>query len=575
MIRQRTLIFIVFISLMLCVIECILLVNKDKEVAVEVPLQLVFSHESGFYDEDFELEIFTDKGGDIYYTLDGSEPDNHSLRYNGPIHITDASVNENVYSMRTDVSVGFLDDEIEQYSIAQGSLGYTVPDYKVDKATIVRAVVYYNEFQHSEIRTESYFVGFSDKKGYEGMNVLSIVTDPNNLFDDEKGIYVTGVTFKDYWDDVENKGVEPDENWLWWPANYRNKGREWEREASCQFFDKERKLVLNRSCGIRVHGGISRGQNPRALNLYARESYGGNGYFEYKFWDNDYYASAITLSQGGNDYYAKIKEPLFSKLLEEADLEISLLHYEPYIMFLDGEYWGVYWLSEQYTEKYMEYYYGVDSQNVIMIRNGELEEGDERGYRLWENMIYMCETLDMTNEDNYDIVCDLIDIESYIDYYAVMIYAGRTIDWPNSNYEVWRTNATDNSQKYADGKWRWMVFDMNSPGMETEFVFLDSIEYVMKKNKMFCNMMTNNTFRQKLLQRIDELGDTVFEAEKVNRLIDDYIFYMMDSLTQDEKRFFGKESEEKINSKIEPIRHFFEHRHAYIEEILDKYETIR
>jgi len=405
--------------------------------------------------------------------------------------------------------------------------------------------------------------------------VISIVTDPDNLFDYETGIYVTGRTFDKYWMDVAEGNDSPEDNWLWWSANYRNQGRNWEREASCQFFDKEGKLVLNQDCGIRVHGGISRGQNPKSLNLYARKIYGGEGHFQYDFWGNDYYASAVTLSQGGNDYYSKLKDPLFSKLLEEAGLEISLLHYEPYVMFLDGEYWGVYWLSEQYTERYMEHYYGVESQNVIMIRNGELAEGDERGYRLWENMLYVCETLDMTKKTNYDIACDLIDIESYIDYYAVMLYAGRTIDWPNSNYEVWRTNATDNTQEYSDGKWRWMVFDMNSPGMEAEFIELDSIEHVMKKNKMFSNLMRNDAFRHALLERIKELGSTVFEAEKVNDVIDEHVLYMMESLKKDEKRFFGKDSEEKINSKIAPVRDFFEHRYAYMEGLLDKYETLR
>lgn len=572
---RNTITVIISAIVVLGLIEYGIVLSKDKEVVEVIEAQLSFSHESGFYDEEFELEISSDKEGKIYYTLDGSEPDDQSFLYEGPIFITDASLNENVYSMRTDVSTGFMSDKIEQFSPEQGSLGYAVPDYKVDKATIVRAVAYYNEYQHSEILTASYFVGFADKEGYEGMNVLSIVTDPDNLFDYKEGIYVTGKTFDEYWEEATKETNYPDENWLWWAANYRNKGREWEREASCQFFDKEGNLILSQNCGIKVHGGISRGQNPKSLNLHARKVYGGKGHFQYDFWGNGYYASAITLSQGGNDYYSKLKDSLFSKILEDADLEISLLHYEPYVMFLDGEYWGVYWLSEQYTEKYMEHYYGVESQNVIMIRNGELVEGDEKGYRLWENMLYVCENLDLTQEENYDIVCDLIDIDSYIDYYAVMLYAGRTIDWPNSNYEVWRTNAVDNSQEYSDGKWRWMVFDMNSPGMVTEVIDFDSIEYVMKKNKMFSNLMTNTMFKDKLLRRIDELGSTAFSAEKVNQLIDEHVGLMLEPLKCDQRRFFGKDSEEKINRSIDPVRDFYQHRYAYMEEILDKYETIR
>lgn len=574
-IRKKAFLSIIVITLALCLLEYGIASNKEKVISVEVQPQLVFSHESGFYDESFELEIFSDRDGKIYYTLDGSEPNEQSSLYEGPILITDASTNENVYSMRTDVSVGFMTDKIEQYSLAQGSLGYTVPNYKVDKATIVRAVIYYNEYQHSEIQTASYFLDFANKEGYSGMNVCSIVTDPENLFDDEDGIYVTGETFDEYWEEVMEGSEIPDENWLWWPANYRNKGNEWEKEASCEFFDKNGKLVLSQECGIRVHGGISRGQNPKALNLYARENYDGNDSFLCDFWDNDYYANTITLSQGGNEYYSKLKDSLFSQLLEDTDLQIAISNYEPYVMFLDGEYWGVYWLSEKYDQNYLKHYYGVDPHNVIIVKNGQLKVGGADDFRLWENMVYTCETLDVTKEENYEKVCELIDIDSYIDYYAVMLYAARTIDWPNSNYEAWRTKALDNSQEFSDGKWRWMVFDMNSPGMMAEFADFDSIEYVMKKNKMFNNLMTNDSFRKKLLYRIEELGRTVFDSERVNELIDEHISLMMEPLKCDQKRFFGVDSEDKINSRIGMVREFYQKRYAYIEEILDKYETIR
>ena len=92
---------------------------------------------------------------------------------------------------------------------------------------------------------------------------------------------------------------------------------------------------------------------------------------------------------------------------------------------------------------------------------------------------------------------------------------------------------------------------------------------------MFNNLMTNDSFRKKLLYRIEELGRTVFDSERVNELIDEHISLMMEPLKCDQKRFFGVDSEDKINSRIELVRVFYQKRYAYIEEILDKYETIR
>ena len=249
----------------------------DQEKVRKVK-ELTFSRESGFYEEEFELEMEAGSGI-IYYTLDGSIPDRNSIKYEKPILIKDATENDNIYSMRTDVSTGFDKQEIER--ISYDYPGYQPPDYKIDKATIVRAVVYNELGRQTEIKTASYFVGFSQKDGYDGMNVLSIVTEPSNLFDYETGIYVKGKTYDDYVKEYRN-GDEyywREEFWTLWMANYRNRGKKWEREASCQFFDENGRLVCEQECGIRIHGGASRGYNPRSLNIYARKEYDGNKYF--------------------------------------------------------------------------------------------------------------------------------------------------------------------------------------------------------------------------------------------------------------------------------------------------------
>ncbi len=172
MTKQIKLIVFSIIGLIIC---CYLVHNNKIE----------FSHISGFYTEEFYLEINAPTG-DIYYTLDGSEPDRSSFLYTEPINIVDASYNDNVYSARTDLSTAFL-EEIDSDAYANV---YTVPDFLVDKATIVRAV-YYDIFgTKSEIITGTYFVDFETKTGYEDYNTISIVTNPDNLFGYDEWIYV-------------------------------------------------------------------------------------------------------------------------------------------------------------------------------------------------------------------------------------------------------------------------------------------------------------------------------------------------------------------------------------------------
>ena len=157
----------------------------------------VFSHESGFYEEDFLLEISAANAAKIYYTLDGSRPDETAPEYTGPLHITNATKNENTHSMRTDVSAGFYTDLINQYKPDDGNPGYRVPDFLLDKCTVLRAVAVSRDGTVSNEISATYFVGLS-AADYDGCNIISVITDPDNLYDSQTGIYVTGNVFTEY-----------------------------------------------------------------------------------------------------------------------------------------------------------------------------------------------------------------------------------------------------------------------------------------------------------------------------------------------------------------------------------------
>src|SRR5699024_10135999 len=128
---------------------------------------------SGFYDEDFELEISANSDENtIYYTLDGSEPTLNSSVYEGPIEIK----------------------EIDDNSL-----------------TVVRAKALSENNTMSETITKSYFVheNFNERFNFP---VFSLVTDPDNLFDEEMGIHTEENTF--------------------------NRGSKWERDIHVEFFEE-------------------------------------------------------------------------------------------------------------------------------------------------------------------------------------------------------------------------------------------------------------------------------------------------------------------------------------------------
>ena len=511
---------------------------------------IIFSKQSGFYEEEFQLKIYA-PSDEIYYTLDGSEPNRESLRYDAPILIDDATKNENVYSLRTDVCGSFI----------AGDTLYTIPDYLVDKCTVIK-VAYYDETGNlSAAETRNYFVNYDEKAGYENISIISVTTDSENLFSDDKGIYVLGDSFKEYCEenDLSTK------SYYRWGANFLNRGREWERNVNIQVFDENKELVLSQNVGMRIQGGVSRGLLPKSLNFYARDEYGDNR-MKYDFFDTGYYPQRVTLSGGGNDYYSKMLDKLGAELTE--DLEFCKMTFKPYALFLNGEYWGFYHLTEKYDEHYIEHYYDVESDHVIIIKNGNLEVGTEEDYIAYIQMREFVENADMSLEENYQKACELLDINSFIDYFAAEIYMARQVDWPSSNYALWRSRECSN-KKYGDGKWRWMLFDVNTAAFLDAYVDHDTLTYVRNESKMFDNLYNNQEFKNTFNRRLLEMSDTIFKPSIVDQTVNEYIQLMSEPMNNNHKRFFNTDNSVFTN-RADEILEFAKQRKLYVEAMIGK-----
>src|SRR5699024_11829464 len=84
-------------------------------------------------------------------------------------------------------------------------------------------------------------------------------TDPDNLFDEETGIYTD--------------------------ENATNRGSDWERPVHLDFFEADGNLALEQELGVRIHGGFTRSFNQKSLRLYAKSEYDSNEYMSYDFFN--------------------------------------------------------------------------------------------------------------------------------------------------------------------------------------------------------------------------------------------------------------------------------------------------
>ena len=502
-----------------------------------------FSRESGFYDRPFYLRIRTEPGTDVYYTLDGSEPDENATPYTAPIYIEDATNRENTLSMHE------LSDMTAQ--TAHGGYhveDYVVPDYLIDKCTVLRAVLI-GQDGTKKYYTKTYFVGAH--RPMSGGYVISLMTEPDNLFNETKGIYVAG----------RQGGQE---------ANFFRHGRDWEREAAVQFFDQTGKECINKKIGIRIRGGESREGLPKSFSLYARRGYDSENCFDLDFFGNNYRAKRLQLETGGDQTVNPVSDYLVHSHI--AELNVASKNYVPCELYLNGEYWGFYWICERYDEEFLAYHYGCDADDIMIYKTSlyHVNEPDVSAeFLAMQDYIRMH---DMSDDTAYREACEKIDVESYIDYYALMIFLARKYDWPWMNTSAWRTRTTD-ERPYHDGKWRWMVFDVNSPCMGFDAPSTDETlpNFVSNADRsiasaMFSSLWVNEEFRIRFRDRITEIAEQYFQLDEVDAFLDAFDAGFRPYLEKSWARYYGKDNGKlaEYQTSVTDKKRFFRERQGML-----------
>ena len=542
----------------LTLILCMLLVP-----ALASAMEVEFSHGSGFYDDTLTLEIVCDnRKATIHYTLDGTMPDKNSPVYEGPLTLTDSGQRAD-----TLMRIGGT-NSAEEY----------IPTMDFPTARVVRAVAIAPNGKASNVVSGTYFVGYDREALYGDTAIVCLVTDPANLFDYEKGIYVLGKIF-DQWAPQQ---TEPFEDWEA-VANFTQHGDEWERPVSVTFMSGNG-ATFTQDMGMRIKGGASRGYHQKSLRLVAREEYGDKNVNFAIYPDNICEADgkllekykSVTLRSGANDaLFAKIRDPFITNLA--AGMRFETAANMPVIAFINGEYWGVYTLNEEYSDKYIQYHYGMDDNNVIIVKCGELDEGEEADYDLFLEMYDFIAWEDLEDPEVYAKACEIIDMGSFADYFAMQFFILNEDGFDkNNNWQMWRVRDPEpKTHPYADGKWRMMLYDTDyssgvyvSGGNASE----DNISGVLYSDEyeeynpalMFQNLMLSEEFRREFIRACCDVNNVYFSADRTAAMLEEmraqYEPYVPDSLRRFGPQWVVWHPEHHFKDNLNNLGRFFQSR---------------
>ena len=513
----------------------------------------VLSAKSGFYPAPFTLELQCPEGLSVYYTLDGSIPTPADHLYSEPLTFSDPSSSGNVFSARDD--------------IASQTDGYLPPSDPVDKALVVRAAAYDEEGNYSQPVTAVYFLDFEEKAGYENTAIVSLITDPDNLFDEETGIYVRGSRYDQ---GIENLEISPDLSWseLTDYLNYYLRGTISERPAHITFLDSAHSLLLEEECGIRVRGNQSRSFPQKSFTLFARKRYGNNTFAPVFFNTGISYPDLILNS--GKD----LKKVFFFSLTE--DRSAAVQRYTPCQVFLNGEYWGMYYLMEKYSGEYLEGHYGAEKENIVLIKTSwEIQEGNSDFIFQFRHLKDYLK-LDMSNPEVYNGLLQQMDMQSFIDWMCANIYIANTDSKPlGNNVFTWRA-AVPGWAKYQDGRWRWMLYDLDDSlgvGIDSEAPSYLVDSFVEHPGYSPCgfldddpmpSLMKSGEFRRQFVLTFMDMANENFRPSRVTALLDELEAQYAEAAAKSYERWNTAPIDTPFEQQAEELRVFFANRYDAI-----------
>ena len=510
---------------------------------------LTFSHSAGFYESSIDLEVTSLLGGAIYYTTDGSEPSTTSFLYDGPIEMDNKSSAPNHWSE--------IPTSPDQNLISNHA--WQSPGKLVDKANVIRFASFNNGIKTSDTYTQTYLIDDAIFGKYD-MPVISLITDGEHFFDDETGIYVPGNLY--------------DSNNPEWTGNYFTDERESERPVHLEIFSPDGKLELSQNAGIRIHGGKTRHAAQKSMKLYARKEY-GDKFFRYPLMPQNgvkkYERFLLQTTMAAWSGETVVKDILAHEIAR--NLNFEKMDYQPVVVFLNGEYWGIHHIRDRVDEEYLAYTSGldIDSLEIDRIGNGHFHDLTD----------YFRDHVPLDNAE-FDYITTQMDMEAFIDYNIAEMFL-RNYDWPANNSMHWRP-------KKPDGKWRWIFFDIDAGFNDPYYNMLEhntnedeSIEWPNdpRETFFFRSLIENELFLEAFLARYKYLIENDFRTsvtkKKLNEILEKYQYEINNHI---ERWHFPRSYNGWIEDIETDLIHFLEKRPcAVVENLteffnLDDYEVV-
>ncbi len=370
---------------------------------------------------------------------------------------------------------------------------------ELTKSTAVRAAVYCDGKLRSEYATQTFLI--TDE---HDLNVVCLTCEPDDLFSEYKGI----------WADGEG----------WTPA-YPHKGAnfwmDWEREVYFEYYETDGTLGIAFPAGIKNHGQYSRAMEQKSVSINLKEVFGsGTSYYPFFGEDELCVFDNLLLRTGSQDaVYTNVIDAYCARVVS-GQMDLDLMNDHPVAVYVNGEYWGMYYIRDKINESYIYYRQGIEEDNLDLIKGYKTVEAGS--YAAHNDLINYIKSHDLSKQEHFDYVAERIDIEEWTNYWIVESFFANT---DTGNIRFYRS-------KDGTGKWRWILFDLDWALFRSTYrwnmieEFIDPNGHGNGNNfstAIAVGLFKNAEYKKYFIEKYAEYMHTVFDPDRMIAILDDMV----------------------------------------------------
>lgn len=413
---------------------------------------------------------------------------------------------EGVYEGVSGVTVSFQGNGTLHYTLdgstptAQDPV-LTAP-LELTETSVIRVV----SVEEGKLPSQVVSAGFILNEGHS-LPVLSLALSPEALFG-ENGIY-TNNTFDS------------------------------EQPCNLQYYDQTGSFTVD--CGLELMGNSALDADKKSFKVNFRGIYGVDVLGYPLFGDEGAQVfDSLSISAGSDEGQSLMRDELFSNLCQQMDSDLLCRRAKYCVLYINGEYWGVYSMKEALGEMYYAQNTGAGLDTVQEIRE-PVQWGDGI-----HSLSQYCEENDLSQQEAYDYVYSLLDTEALIDWMILQGYScNRNI---GENLRYYQSPGTG-------GKWQPVLSDLDGA-----FYYRDGFANVFATGQPWCyqdfanSLIQNAVFRDAFLQRLGELREGALKNENVLALIDSLQAQLSPEMEREMLRWGG--DTESWNADVDRLRDF-------------------